>query len=112
MITVEEELQFLRHVEETRAEDERAAFLADVLEGLSRGQKEIPCKWLYDARGSHLFEQICDLEEYYPTRTELGILERHVRAMASLLGPECALVEYGAGSGAAATPGPPDTGAR
>jgi len=79
--------------------DERSAFLADVLEGLSRPQKEIPCKWLYDTRGSHLFEQICDLEEYYPTRTELGILERHVRAMAALLGPSCALVEYGAGSG-------------
>ncbi len=80
------------------AADPRAEFLADVLSGLSRPQKEIPCKWLYDARGSHLFEQICGLEEYYPTRTELGIMETDVRAMASLLGPECALIEYGSGS--------------
>jgi L-histidine N-alpha-methyltransferase len=81
------------------ARDDRAAFLVDVLDGLARPQKELPSKWLYDERGSSLFEQICDLEEYYPTRTELGILERHVRGMAALLGPGCALVEYGAGSG-------------
>jgi L-histidine Nalpha-methyltransferase len=79
--------------------DERAAFLADVLDGLAAPQKHIPCKWLYDARGSHLFEQICVLEEYYPTRVELGILERNIRGMAALLGPGCALIEYGAGSG-------------
>jgi dimethylhistidine N-methyltransferase len=76
----------------------RDHFLADVLEGLSRTQKEIPCKWLYDERGSALFERICDLEEYYPTRTELAIMERHVGAMAGALGPECAVVEYGSGS--------------
>ncbi|MFL5262771.1 MAG: L-histidine N(alpha)-methyltransferase [Anaeromyxobacteraceae bacterium] len=79
--------------------DERAAFLGDVLEGLAAPQKQIPCKWLYDARGSHLFERICSLEEYYPTRVELGILEKDVRGMAALLGPGCALIEYGAGSG-------------
>jgi L-histidine N-alpha-methyltransferase len=80
------------------APDSRADFLADVLGGLSSPQKEIPCKWLYDARGSYLFERICELEEYYPTRTELGIMEADVRAMAALLGPGCALVEYGSGS--------------
>ncbi|HEX7487624.1 MAG TPA: L-histidine N(alpha)-methyltransferase, partial [Anaeromyxobacteraceae bacterium] len=79
--------------------DVHAEFLADVLAGLSRPQKEIPCKWLYDARGSALFEHICDLEEYYPTRTELGIMEGQVRSMVELLGPGCALVEYGSGSG-------------
>jgi dimethylhistidine N-methyltransferase len=77
---------------------ERERFLADVLEGLSRPQKEIPCKWLYDERGSALFERICELEEYYPTRTELAIMEREVGAMADGLGPGCALVEYGSGS--------------
>jgi dimethylhistidine N-methyltransferase len=77
----------------------RDAFVADLVTGLSQRQKEIPCKWLYDARGSHLFERICELPEYYPTRTELGIMEAHVRAMAALVGPQCALVEYGAGSG-------------
>ncbi|HET9597197.1 MAG TPA: L-histidine N(alpha)-methyltransferase [Anaeromyxobacteraceae bacterium] len=84
---------------EAPAADPREAFVADLVAGLSRRPKEIPCKWLYDARGSHLFEQICDLPEYYPTRTELGIMEAHVRAMAALVGPGCALVEYGAGSG-------------
>jgi dimethylhistidine N-methyltransferase len=77
---------------------ERERFLADVVEGLSRAQKEIPCKWLYDERGSVLFERICELEEYYPTRTELSIMEAHARAMAALLGPGCAVVEYGSGS--------------
>jgi len=80
------------------AVDPRAEFLADVLAGLARPQKEIPCKWLYDGRGSHLFERICDLEEYYPTRTELGIMETDVRAMAALIGPDCTLIEYGSGS--------------
>jgi dimethylhistidine N-methyltransferase len=77
---------------------ERERFLRDVLDGLSREQKEIPCKWLYDERGSALFEQICELEEYYPTRTELAIMERHAGAMARALGEGCALVEYGSGS--------------
>ena len=76
----------------------RAEFLEDVLAGLARPQKEIPCKWLYDARGSALFERICALEEYYPTRTELAIMERGARAMAEMLGPECLLVEFGSGS--------------
>jgi dimethylhistidine N-methyltransferase len=77
---------------------ERERFLADVVEGLARPQKEIPCKWLYDERGSALFERICELEEYYPTRTELSIMEAHVRGMADGLGPGCMLVEYGSGS--------------
>lgn len=77
---------------------ERERFLSDVLDGLSRPQKELPCKWLYDERGSALFEQICELPEYYLTRTELAIMERHVRGMAEALGPGCALVEYGSGS--------------
>ena len=77
----------------------RASFLSDVLKGLSLPQKELPSKWLYDARGSHLFERICELEEYYPTRTELGIMEAHVGGMAGLLGRRCALIEYGSGSG-------------
>lgn len=77
----------------------RAEFRADVLSGLARRQKEIPCKWLYDARGSRLFEQICELDEYYPTRTELSIMEAHAAGMAALLGPRVALVEFGSGAG-------------
>ena len=50
-------------------------FAADVLDGLGRPQKTLPCRWLYDDRGSQLFEEITDLPEYYPTRTETKILE-------------------------------------
>ncbi|HEX2970897.1 MAG TPA: L-histidine N(alpha)-methyltransferase, partial [Tepidisphaeraceae bacterium] len=61
-------------------------------------QKRLPCKFLYDERGSWLFERICDLEEYYPTRTELGIMRRWGGEMAALLGRRCILLEYGSGS--------------
>ena len=73
--------------------------LADVVTGLSRPRKELPCKLLYDERGSALFDAICDLREYYPTRTELSILRRHGGEMAQTLGGDCLLVEYGSGSG-------------
>ncbi len=73
-------------------------FRADVLRGLLAPQKELPCKYFYDEAGSALFEQITELEEYYPTRTELGIMERHAAEMAGLLGPRCLLIEYGSGS--------------
>ena len=76
----------------------RASFLADVLAGLAGPRKTLPCKYLYDEAGSALFERICELDEYYPTRTELGILRRHAGAMAAALGPRCLLVEYGSGS--------------
>ncbi len=74
-------------------------FRQDVLAGLERQPKELPCKYFYDARGSHLFEQICELEEYYPTRTELSIMDRSVEAMAESLGPRCLVVEFGSGTG-------------
>jgi L-histidine Nalpha-methyltransferase len=73
-------------------------FRADVLRGLRAPQKELPCKYFYDEVGSALFEQITELEEYYPTRTELGIMERYAAEMAGLLGPRCLLIEYGSGS--------------
>jgi dimethylhistidine N-methyltransferase len=78
---------------------EKEAFLRDVLRGLSRPAKELPCKYFYDEHGSALFEQICELEEYYLTRCELAILARHAPEMAAALGPRCALVEFGSGSG-------------
>jgi dimethylhistidine N-methyltransferase len=74
-------------------------FRADVLAGLSAPAKTLPCKYLYDDRGSRLFDQICELPEYYPTRTELGILRRHVGDMAAALGDGCLVIEYGSGSG-------------
>ena len=75
------------------------SFLDDVLSGLALPQKALPPKYFYDARGSELFEAICDLPEYYPTRTELAMMQADVAAMARALGPDCLLVEYGAGSG-------------
>jgi L-histidine Nalpha-methyltransferase len=73
-------------------------FLADVVHGLSADSKSIPCKYLYDERGSHLFDDICELDEYYPTRTEMQIMHDHGAEMAELLGPGCLLIEYGSGS--------------
>jgi dimethylhistidine N-methyltransferase len=73
-------------------------FRADVLRGLSAPAKNLPCKYFYDETGSQLFEQITELDEYYPTRTERALMERHAPEMAALLGRRCLLVEYGSGS--------------
>ena len=70
----------------------------DAWAGLAAPRKTLPCKYFYDARGSALFERICDLPEYYPTRTELAILESHADEMAACLGPRCLLIELGSGS--------------
>ncbi|MCE2510002.1 MAG: L-histidine N(alpha)-methyltransferase [Alphaproteobacteria bacterium] len=73
-------------------------FRRAVLEGLGQRPKWIPCKYLYDARGSALFEEICKLDEYYPTRTELALLHRHSDEIASLVGPNANVIEFGSGS--------------
>ena len=73
-------------------------FLEEALAGLRNEQKTLPCKYFYDRRGSQLFDQICDLPEYYPTRTEAGIMQDNIAEMAALFGPDCLLVEYGSGS--------------
>ena len=74
------------------------AFRADVLAGLSQRQKTLPSRWLYDQRGSELFEDITRLDEYYLTRTETAILRRHAGEMAALCGEGVVLLEYGAGA--------------
>ena len=74
------------------------AFRRDIIEGLSREPKATPPIWFYDQRGSELFEAITDLPEYYPTRTETALLERHGRDFAAAIGPGRAVVEFGAGS--------------
>lgn len=79
--------------------DETEIFRRDLLAGLKKEPKSIPCKYLWDIEGSRLFERICELDEYYPTRTELSILERHVDDMARRLGPRSLLIEYGTGVG-------------
>lgn len=73
-------------------------FLTAVLEGLSKPQKELPCKFFYDERGSQIFDQICDVDEYYPTRTEIGILEDRLGEIAELVGRGAHLVELGSGA--------------
>ena len=73
-------------------------FLGAVLDGLSRPQKRIPAKFFYDAEGSRLFDRICELEEYYPTRTETALLARHAGEIADLVGAGATLVEFGSGS--------------
>jgi dimethylhistidine N-methyltransferase len=75
-----------------------SAFLRDVLHGLSRRRKRLPCKYFYDRIGGALFEEICRLDEYYPTRCELDILQTHGSALADVLGTHVALIEYGSGS--------------
>ncbi len=73
-------------------------FLSEAVAGLSQPQKTLPCKFLYDEEGSSLFNEICELEEYYPTRTENQILRDNINEMASLIGRECRLVEFGSGT--------------
>lgn len=77
---------------------DRDAFRRDVLAGLGGSPRAIPAKYLYDSRGSALFDAICELPEYYPTRTETAILQKYAGEIARLAGPGCALVEYGSGS--------------
>ena len=73
-------------------------FLSEAVAGLSRPQKTLPCKFLYDDEGSRLFNDICELEEYYPTRTENQILGDNISEIANLIGSECRLVEFGSGT--------------
>ncbi len=76
----------------------KSVFLADVERGLSAPQKTLPSQYFYDEAGSNLFEQITELEEYYPTRTEVSILRAHAADIAHQLGPRALMVEYGAGA--------------
>jgi|HubBroStandDraft_6_1064221.scaffolds.fasta_scaffold340695_1 L-histidine N-alpha-methyltransferase len=74
------------------------SFATEVEQGLTSHPKTLPSKLFYDAAGSALFEQITELPEYYLTRTELGILQKHASAMARAVGPEVTIVELGAGT--------------
>ncbi len=70
----------------------------DVLAGLSAAQKRLSPKYFYDEAGSRLFDRICELPEYYLTRAERAIMERHLAEMATLIGPQAAVIEFGSGS--------------
>ena len=74
------------------------SFAEAVFMGLARTPKAIPCKYFYDETGSRLFDQICELPEYYQTRTERALLQRHAPEIAALIGAEAEIVEFGAGS--------------
>ena len=74
------------------------SFRDAVLAGLSNVPKSLPCKFFYDERGSALFEAICEVPEYYLTRTELGILEASAPTIAQRIGPNCRLIELGSGA--------------
>lgn len=78
--------------------DDRVELLREVLHGLAQKPKRLPCKLFYDARGSELFERICELPEYYPTRTELGILSANIEPITRALGRDLALLEFGSGA--------------
>src|ERR1700761_1808790 len=73
-------------------------FRTALLRGLTAKAKSIPCRFLYDAEGSALFDRICELPEYYPTRTELRILTDSAAEIAGQIGPDAEIIEFGAGS--------------
>jgi L-histidine Nalpha-methyltransferase len=77
---------------------ERAAFETAVTEGLSGTQKTLPCKFLYDERGSVLFERICEVAEYYTTRTEIAMLTERRAEIAELMGSGRHVIEFGSGA--------------
>jgi dimethylhistidine N-methyltransferase len=76
----------------------RRAELEEIVEGLQRDEKTIPPKYFYDERGSRLFDAITRLPEYYPTKTEFGIMRRNIAEIAELVGPQASLIEFGSGS--------------
>lgn len=82
----------------SRLVPELTIFERDVIQGLSRRQKTLPAKYFYDENGSQLFQQITQLPEYYPTRTEVAILREQRASISSFVGPGAIIVEYGAGS--------------
>ena len=73
-------------------------FLEDVLQGLAAKEKVIPARYMHDQRAEMLFARVCELPGYYAMRAETGILRENARAIASLLGPACQLMEFGCGA--------------
>ncbi len=88
----------LRLADDAAADRAREPFLADAIEGLSAAPKRLPSKYFYDERGSALFEAICDLPEYYPTRTETALLRDAAPKIAKYISEGAALIEFGSGA--------------
>ncbi len=74
-------------------------FLAEVVAGLSSSPRSLPCKFFYDERGAELFQKICELPEYYITRTETELLRRHGSEIAESIGANAELIGFGTGAG-------------
>jgi L-histidine N-alpha-methyltransferase len=83
------------NIQPARAEDDLAA---SVLEGLKKSEKELSPVWFYDELGSFLFDNICELPEYYLTRTEIAIMQAHAIEMAEHVGRDAAIIELGSGT--------------
>ncbi len=83
---------------ETELLSKKTSMFEEVIKGLSQEQKSLPSKFFYDERGSELFDEITELEEYYPTRTERMILEDNVEEIEEFLGKKVLLIEPGSGS--------------
>jgi dimethylhistidine N-methyltransferase len=77
----------------------KRSFFADVIAGLEKSPRTLPCKFFYDEHGADLFQKICELPEYYITRTEVGILRLHAAEIAATLGPDIELIGLGTGAG-------------
>lgn len=78
--------------------NEEMTMIDEVVEGLSHSPKYLPTKYLYDEKGSQLFDEICELADYYPTRTEIGIMQNNIYEICDYVGYNSQLVEFGSGS--------------
>jgi len=74
-------------------------FLSEALAGLSQSPRSLPCKYLYDARGSQLFEDICATRDYYVTRADLALHDAHLDEISRLVGADAHVIEFGSGAG-------------
>ena len=87
-----------KRVDLTQQDEEAVDELSEILAGLRESPKRTSPKYFYDERGSKLFDQICNLPEYYPTRTELAIMQGCADEIADIIGPNASLIEFGSGS--------------
>ena len=93
-----EDLERSSSLTSPRLDPARADFAQAVLAGFATRPRSLPCRFFYDARGSALFEEITQLEEYYPTRVETALLEAYGAEFAERMGDASVLVEFGSGS--------------